>query len=108
MIGIIDRYGRIDTSSYKLYDDGVPKHRKRKKRTVKKSDHKHIYDLKVIVKYKIDCFDKYMYHYMEVCSICGKEGEVRLFDLEKEDGYYRLIAGEEVLDKYKGFHIVGR
>lgn len=86
--------GKLDKERYKYYDE-IPKHRRRKNKSAKKSDHKHIYK---------DILAKHDGRYVreERCEICGKTGLIRYFESERtESGNYRVLTSEEILEKYK-------
>ena len=81
------------------YED-VPKYVKKKDSSVskskEKSKHKHEY---------IDCLlieDDGKPHKALYCKICGKVGDIKLFESEKTDhGTYRMLNKEEIFEKYK-------
>lgn len=89
-------------------DYEIPKYRKKKqKKTVKKSNHKHDYSKEVLIKRKMRQ-GNYRYNYAKVCSICGKIGEENYFESKKVDGsnYDRLLSQEEILEKHKDLPII--
>lgn len=90
------------------YDDFIiPKYRKRKNKTVRKSDHKHEYEIVLIV---YNYMDRDFYHKGEKCIICGKINNERMFEGIEIEGtnYTRMLTQEEVLEKYKDKEIVRR
>lgn len=77
----------------------VPKHKKKKKSSTSKSktksDHKHEYEDCLLITNR----NPYKATY---CKICGKIGDVALFDSTRLDnGYYRILQPDEVFEKYK-------
>ncbi len=83
------------------YGSEIPKYRKKKpsvSSSSKKSKHKHTYR---------DCLliSENRPHKAEYCAICGKIGNIELFETEKVDtGYgksYRMLTDTEIYDKYK-------
>lgn len=81
-----------------LYNE-VHKHIKKKESSVskskEKSKHKHEY---------VDCLlVKNGYpHKGTYCKICGKIGDLEIFELEEfENGLFRILDHDEVFEKYK-------
>lgn len=73
----------------------IPKYRKKTKKTVKKSNHKHNYEKCLI----------YMWnnvHNGERCSICGKINNIKIFETELyAENLLRMLSSLEILEKYK-------
>lgn len=87
------------------YDKEIPKYRKkRKKKNVKKSDHKHQY-IDVLIRRKNK--ESFWYSHGKVCKVCGRIGEERYFETEEVEGkgYFRCLTQEELLEKYKDLPI---
>lgn len=80
-------------------DEYIMPHKKKAKKTVKKSNHKHLYE---------DCLllcNKTLYH-AERCPICGKVGNYKIFETEPtERGYLRVLSSSELYQKYKHLKI---
>lgn len=81
--------------------DEIPKHKKKVKKTVKKSKHKHIYK---------DClfFERNSNEYKkgEYCEVCGKIGDFKLFEgVRINNRLSRMLSQEEILEKYKDLEI---
>lgn len=81
--------------------DEVPKYKKKVKKTVKKSKHKHIYK---------DCLffvrSSNTYRKGEYCEVCGKIGDFNLLEGVKLDNRFsRMLSQEEILEKYKDLEI---
>jgi hypothetical protein len=81
--------------------DDIPKHRKKKgsstSKSKEKSKHKHEY---------VECLlierENNKPHRATYCKICGKIGDIKVFETEKtEKGYYRTLSSDEVFEKYK-------
>jgi hypothetical protein len=90
------------------YVDMVPKHRKRKKKkTPKKSDHKHLYK-DVLIKRTTSSGEDY--YSATQCTICGKIGKERWLEMVKSDSGagYRSLNNEELLEKYKECKIIDK
>lgn len=84
-----------------IYEDEDVKYRsKKKKKTPKKSDHKHIYEECLFI------WDNRV-HRGERCSICGKVGDVHFFETEpcENSRFVKMISGKQVLDKYPDLDI---
>lgn len=82
----------------------VPKYRKKRaKRAVPKSSHKHIYEDCLLI-YANEIPFKACY-----CTTCGKIGKVQFAVTERTSyGYHVMLTHDEVLEKYKHlkrFHI---
>ena len=80
-------------------DNEIPKYKKKTKSSISKSSnkskHKHKY---------IECLfiEKEHPHRGTYCSICGKIGDMHLFEAERTDeGYYRQLDYDEVFEMYK-------
>lgn len=80
-------------------DNEIPKYKKKTKSSTSKSSnkskHKHEY---------IECLfiKKEHPHRGTYCSICGKIGDIHLFEAERTDeGYYRQLDYDEVFEMYK-------
>lgn len=88
------------------YFDEIPKYRKRKKKTVKKSDHKHKYDKEVLIETN-NMLGKY-YYWATICSICGKIGKAKYIETQniKGEKTQRFLRQEEILKKYKNLPII--
>ena len=70
-------------------------YKKKKKKSVKKSNHKHQYQ---------ECLIKWDNHYHagERCFVCGKIGDLKFFEtIPYREGISRLLTQEEILEKYK-------
>lgn len=76
----------------------IPKHKKKKYRTVKKSSHKHKYKECLIVDNDDMC---YLGSY---CIHCKKIGEIKLPSI-KEGNYLKHMNKEELLKKYNYLEI---
>ena len=87
---------------FEEYENGlVPKHKKKSKKTVKKSNHKHIYQPCLVV------WDTHILK-GERCEVCGKIGDVNFFETEPVEGrphLCRLLGGQAILDKYPDLDI---
>lgn len=92
----------------KIIDNETPKYRKkREKKSLKKADHKHIYDLQVLFhRISKNGFEFYCPGWL--CSICGKQGDIQFFETEKtSNGYaWQLLTNDEILTKYKNLEII--
>lgn len=90
------------------FNDELPKYRKRKVKSTKKSDHKHIYSKEVL--FKNDNYLSSRFYYGTLCEICGKVGQEKIFETERIDGRktYRLLNQGEIIEKYKGLPIADR
>lgn len=71
-------YGKAEDLERKyayIPDDAANAPARKKKKTVKKANHKHTYDKSIVINY----FDKYAgtwtYAYRNVCTICGRIGD---------------------------------
>lgn len=90
----------------KMNIDEVPKYRKkRSKRKVSKSSHKHTYEDCLLI-YADEVPFKACY-----CKMCGKIGKVQFIITERtSEGYHIVLSHAEVLERYnhlKKFHIYG-
>lgn len=81
------------------FDNEVPKHIKKKQSSVskskKKSKHRHEY---------VDCLlieENRFPHKATYCKICGKIGKFNFFEIEQENGYWRVLDTDEIFEKYK-------
>lgn len=82
----------------KMYDNEVPKHKKRsKKKGRKRSNHKHKYDTCILHIRSTDS-----YYLCDYCTICGRINDY-YFDTEPAKPPYHVIAigGIELYKKYK-------
>lgn len=75
----------------------IPKHKKKKKSSTSKSKNK----AKHAHQYK-DCliFENNKPHKATYCTICGKLGDVKMFDTEPCGTGYRMLSAQEILEKY--------
>ena len=83
---------------------------KKKKPTVKRANHKHVYEPVLLDKVKLSN-NNYWSHlvYAKVCTICKRVGEARwAISVKTENGYYRTLENEEVLamDEYKNLPVL--
>ena len=83
-------------------EEYLGKYRKKKKKTVKKSDHKHEY-VPALIRWdeKTICSGTR-------CHICGKIGDIKLFESEPcEDRprVHRMLTQKEILAKYEGLEV---
>lgn len=90
----------------KMNIDEVPKYRKkRSKRKVSKSSHKHTYEDCLLI-YADEVPFKACY-----CTMCGKIGKVQFIITKRtSEGYHIMLSHAEVLERYnhlKKFHIYG-
>lgn len=77
----------------KIDNDEIPKYKKKKTKTVKKSSHKHNY---------IDCLLKDSSDIVvlaKYCSICGKVVNQRFISI-RVGNYNRMLSKEETLERY--------
>lgn len=81
-------------NEYQLNGD-VPKHKKKAHRSVKKSKHKHLYEICLVKSITISKGTR--------CSICGKIGTYSFFEFEDADNgnFRKLLSKDEVLEKFK-------
>lgn len=85
-------------------DIEVPRYRKPRNKTVKKSDHKHDY-YNVIV--KVIHKDINYHCYGRKCRICGKIiTESFIMEVTEDERFYKMLSPEEILEKYKDLEIV--
>lgn len=83
------------------FNDEIPKYKKKSKKAVAKSKHKHIYK---------DCLilDKSSgrYHKSVYCTICGKIGDTSIIEtVSLSNRMYRVLSQEELLDMYKDLEV---
>lgn len=84
------------------YGERPKNYKKRVKETPPKSKHKHIYDKQVLFHWvRKPNVDHYFSGYL--CSICGKRGDVQMFELDENN---RWLDDDEVLEKYRDLEIV--
>lgn len=89
-------------------DDFVPKYRSKKKKTTKKSSHKHEYE-RIIGEVPHSYGEGYYYVLAKECKVCGKLEVVEHFLSVKIEGkpYRRLFpTKEEVIDMFPDYRIV--
>lgn len=80
-------------------ENEVPKYKKKKNKTVKKSGHKHEYKECLVY---VDEVNGYLL--CEYCVKCNKVKGVKLVSTEDEElgnGHLRLMSNKEILKKYK-------
>ena len=80
-------------------ENEIPKYKKKKNKTIKKSSHKHEY--KECLVYVDEVIG---YFLCEYCVKCNKVKEVKLVSTEDEElgsGHLRLLSNKEMLKKYK-------
>lgn len=80
-------------------DDDMMKYKKKARKTVNKSNHKHIYEDVLVT--SINNGHQYLY-LGKRCSICGKTKQETMFlsERDKETGFYRMLHNDEILKKY--------
>jgi len=85
-------------SNISNYDDElIPRHRKKSKKTVKKSNHKHEYVPCLVM------WDKHLSSGTR-CYICGKIGGMKFFESEPcpdRPHVHRMLSQKEIYEKYK-------
>lgn len=84
-------------------ENEIPKYKKKKNKTVKKSSHKHEYKECLVY---VDEMNSYCL--CEYCVKCNKVKEVKLIskkDEEKDEWYLRPMSNKEILKKYKNLPI---
>lgn len=84
-------------------ENEIPKYKKKKNKTVKKSSHKHEYKECLVYVDEING-----YFLCEYCIKCNKVKEVKLIskkDEEKDEWHLRLMSNKEILKKYKNLPI---
>lgn len=81
------------------FNNDIPKHIKKKESSVSKSKakskHKHEY---------VDCLLVEENGYPRkgtYCKICGKIGKFNFFEIEPENGHWRMLDTDEIFEKYK-------
>lgn len=76
--------------------------KKRKKKRIKKADHKHTY------KECLFFVDKYKdYHRGSYCTICNKIGDMKLLEsMSFGNGFSRILNNSEILSKYNDYEII--
>ena len=81
----------------RIYDDEIPKYKKKKNKTVKKSNHKHEYKQCLLY---VDEIDDYVL--ADYCISCNKVGNIYVIS-EKIEGsnLERGLTKKEKLKKYK-------
>lgn len=80
-------------------ENEIPKYKKKKNKTVKKSSHKHEYKECIVYVSEING-----YCLCEYCVKCNKVKEVKLVsekDKELGEGHLRLMSNKDILKKYK-------
>lgn len=82
-----------------MIDNEIPKHKKKKlsstSKSSTKSKHKHEYKEVLLIHNNKP-------HWATICKICGKINDLHFFESERiEEGYYRSLDADEVLEKYK-------
>lgn len=80
-------------------ENEIPKYKKKKNKTVKKSGHKHEYKECLVYVNEING-----YCLCEYCVECNKVKEVKLIskkDEEKDEWHLKLMSNKEILKKYK-------
>ena len=71
-------YGKAEDLERKyayIPDDAANAPARKKKKTVKKANHKHTYDKSIIINYFDKYAGKWTYAYRNVCTICGRIGD---------------------------------
>lgn len=100
-----------------IKEQEIPKHKKKKKSSTSdaktKSKHKHDYSGECLIRYKTKHYigneerDYYSHSRCIYCIICGKIRDHFFWETERlDDGRYRTLTQEEVLDKYKHLSII--
>ncbi len=86
-----------------LYNEDIPKYKSKKKKFVKKSNHKHDFE-NVILKYENQfAKGRFLYALGKICKICNKKKLIRFgFSKKMENGYYLDISNnlESILQEY--------
>lgn len=80
-------------------ENEIPKYKKKKNKTVKKSGHKHEYKECLVYVDEVNG-----YFLCEYCVKCNKVKGVKLVSTEDEElgnGHLRLMSNKEILKKYK-------
>ena len=80
-------------------ENEIPKYKKKKNKTVKKSSHKHEYKECLVYINEVNG-----YYLCKYCVKCNKVKEVKLVsekDEKLDEGYSRLLSNKEMLKKYK-------
>ena len=80
-------------------ENEIPKYKKKKNKTVKKSGHKHEYKECLVYVDEVNG-----YFLCEYCVKCNKVIGVKLIseeDKESGEGHLRLMSNKEILKKYK-------
>lgn len=77
-------------------ENEIPKHRKKINKTVKKSKHKHEYEICLLY----DLSTKY-YYKGDYCTVCGKIGNWGTETKETDMGFKQLLTQEELKQKYR-------
>ena len=85
----------------RIYDDEIPKYKKKKNKTVKKSNHKHEYKQCLLY---VDEIDDYVL--ADYCISCNKVGNIYVIS-EKIEGsnLERGLTKKEKLKKYKNLTV---
>ena len=85
----------------RIYDDEIPKYKKKKNKTVKKSNHKHEYKQCLLY---VDEIDDYVL--ADYCISCNKVGNIYVIS-EKIEGssFERGLTKKEKLNKYKNLTV---
>ena len=84
-------------------ENEIPKYKKKKNKTVKKSSHKHEYKECLVYINEVNG-----YYLCEYCVKCNKVKGVKLVSEKDEklgEGYSRLLSNKEMLKKYKNLPI---
>lgn len=80
-------------------ENEIPKYKKKKNKTVKKSSHKHEYKECLVYINEVNG-----YYLCEYCVKCNKVKELKLVSEKDEtlgEGHLRLLSNKEMLKKYK-------
>lgn len=80
-----------------ISDNETPKYKKKINKTVKKSKHKHTYEICLFY----DMKSKYYYkgHY---CTVCGKIGNFGIGTERNDAGHIQMLSQDKLKQKYKG------
>lgn len=77
-----------------VYNEDIPKYRKRKKKVrPKKTGHKHDYSIVVLVEKETKFGPRY--HYWQQCSICGKIDNEKIIETKLVGGKFRQMLTQE-------------
>lgn len=81
-------------------ENEIPKHKKKKIKTVTKSNHKHVYEDCLVLTTLLKT--RHFYVKGQRCDVCGKIGELNFIETERTRKHSgRMLSQEEVLEKYK-------